>query len=138
MGKEKINPNVPQVVHEKGEFQLSRDLWGMKFGFPIDGIVDNLFKWLNNLNLNKNTKSDVAETAPFVIAATPIILAMFPKLRVFLANLSPEGVVTWLLSHKEFYKDAAAAATHVKDLTPHLEELAHVAQNAETVLTIAN
>lgn len=105
-----------EVIHEAGEFQLSRKELNLDAGMLINGLIDKVFDILNNLDLTHDHKSDIAQVAPYVVKALPIITELAPL-------INPDGVKAWLLSHgSEFFKDAAAAEAACEKITQLIAE----------------
>ena len=90
-------------------YQLDRKALNIDAGMVGNAIIDKVFAALDDLDMNHDQKSDVAELAPFVIKAAPFIQAIAP-----LINLS--GVKSWLATHPEFFTDAKAVADHLTSL----------------------
>lgn len=97
----------PKIIHDKGEFQLNRKELGIDAGMVGNALVDKVFDALNNLNLNHNQKSDIAEIAPLVIKIAPVLMQLAPL-------INADGVKDWALSHKEFFHDVAEAAKKIE------------------------
>ena len=99
-----------KVIHTPGEFQLDRKAMHID-AHALNFLVDGALKDANELDLNKNRKSDVAEIAPFIIAALPYASALAPLVK-------PEAILNWLTqSHPEFFKDVAAATKVIAALS---------------------
>lgn len=117
-----------EVVHVKGEFQLDRKALGQDVGMLGNQLLDHGYAIANNLDLNDDHKSDIAQIAPIVIKYLPVVMAMGPTLQKIFPNLNWLGIRAWVLSHaKDFFKDAAIVEHHLNELEPHIAELAKAA-----------
>lgn len=96
-----------KLKHVNGEYQLDRKHMGVDAGMVGNALVDKVFGALNDLDLNHDQKSDVAEVAPYIIKAMPFIIQLAPL-------IEPDGVKAWLISHKDFFKDAVEAAKQIE------------------------
>lgn len=116
------------LVHVNGEFQLDKKALGIDESGFIGMAIDAIIKFLNNLDLNNDQISDVAQAAPIVIKYAPKIIAAYPVLQKLFPLLSPEGFVAWLQSHPEWFKNAEAAGKVIDELKPHIEQLGKAAE----------
>lgn len=104
-----------KVKHEKGEFQIEvpKDL-----PFGVGGLVGGFVHYLNDVDTNHDGKSDVAQVAPFVIKALPVLIELY-KL------VDKDKFKAWFLSHD--FIDEAKAATHIAELAKIADEAGKLA-----------
>lgn len=104
------NKEKEGVVHTPGEFQLDRKELGIDVGLA-NGLADGIIKKINNIDMNKNHKSDIAEVAPYAEKLLPFVAALAPL-------IEPEAITDWLTkSHPEFFKDVAAATKVIAEIS---------------------
>ncbi len=106
---------MSEVKHAAGEFQLDKKELLKDVPLVLKGIAGAAIDYINNADTNHDGKSDLAQLAPFVIKALPIIAALAPYLDV-------DGVVKWFVDH-DFVKDKAA-------VTKLLTQALHLATEA--------
>lgn len=114
-----------KVVHEKEEFQLDRKKLGIDEGMIVNNIIDGIFNFLNNLDLTNDHKSDVAQVAPIIAKYLPKLMEAMPVLQKLFPLLSADGFIAWVKSHPEWFKDMAKVEQVLKELQPHIAQLAN-------------
>jgi len=99
---------VSKVKHEAGEFQfeLPKEILD-DIPFLFRGPAKDFVKFLNDLDLTKDGKSDVAQLAPFVIKALPFLIEL-AKL------IDWEKFLAWVV--QQFAKDKKGAAVQIAEL----------------------
>jgi len=97
-----------KLVHAPGEFQLNKNELLADVPFLLKGIAGQVIDYVNELNINGNDTSDLAEYMPFVLKALPILVQLAP-----LVNLSE--LKLWFVDHK-FVADKAAALAVLDNL----------------------
>lgn len=108
-----------KVKHDKGEFQLEVPP-GLPFG--VGGLVKGFIEYLNNVDINHDGKSDVAQSAPFIIKALPVMIEL-------LKLIKPNELKT-LLCQSTVVSDPVAAGEHIDQLVEIAEDAAKLAKEA--------
>lgn len=102
-----MTKKIDPVDHVAGEFQLDRTAMGIDAGLA-NGIIDKVFSELDNMDLNHDHKSDIAEIAPVVLKTYATLVKIAPA-------IDTAQLQTWLLA-QGWVKDKALATTAIADI----------------------
>lgn len=97
---------TPTPIDHSG-FQLDREAMGISAGLA-NGIIDNAFKAVNNIDANHDGKSDISQIVALGARTLPVLIKVesaidFDKLETAVADMP-------------FVKDKAILAEVIKDL----------------------
>jgi hypothetical protein len=97
------------------DFQLDAKELTKDVPFVLKGLAKSLIDWVNNLDENHDGKKDIAQLAPIIIKALPIIETLLPYIHL-------PDFIKWIVSHDWVMDKTGAAAA--------LNTLAEVAKEA--------
>jgi len=90
------------------DYQLNADELTKDVPFALRGIAKSFIKWANNLDANHDGKKDIAQLAPLVIAALPLLQRLT-------ANINWNEVKAWIKASK-FSKHEAELEAIFKEI----------------------
>lgn len=96
----------PTPIDHSG-FQLDREAMGINAGLA-NGIIDNTFKSINNIDANHDGKSDISQVAALGARALPVMIKIESAIDI--------DKLEDLIKDAPFVKDKALLAELIKDM----------------------